>query len=59
MTPRHFHGYYEIFAFWQCWCAVIPNATVAAGSYSHVTEGVPVDANGHAIEAWHDELVDQ
>jgi len=59
MKPRHYHGYYDRFAFWQCECKVIPNATVAAGGYGYVTEGVLVDSQGNPIEQWDDDLVDQ
>ena len=43
MKPRHFEGYYESFPCWECKCEVIPGATVIAGSYSHATEGEPVE----------------
>ena len=59
MTPRHYHGYYDRFAFWQCGCAVIPNATVAAGAYGYATEGAPVDDEGNEIKVWDEEVLDQ
>ena len=34
MRPKHFHGYYESFAMWECNCDEIPGAEEVAGAYA-------------------------